>query len=290
MSQHLNVLVIGATGQQGGSVARSLLSRGHRVRAVTRNVESRAAVELGALGAELMLGNNEDQDSMVHAAQGMDSAYAMTSFFESGGEAEVRQGKNIADALKVAEIPHFVYASVASADRSTGIAHFESKYEVEQHIKHLGVPHTIVAPAFFTDNLLSPWTLPGLTRGILALAVPPDLPIQQIPVVDIASFVALVLEYPSRFLGQRIDVASYELSGRQMAEIISSATGHRIDFTRIPIAEASELSADAARMYEWFDEVGYSVDIKALRRDYPEAGWQSFEQWVSIQNWNVLDG
>ena len=292
MSKHLNVLVIGATGQQGGSVARLLISRGHRVRAFTRRGDSAAARQLQELGAELAVGNNEERESVTQAAQGMDAVYAMTSFFESGTEAEVRQGEQIADAVKAAGVGHLVgsFMSVGSADRSTDIPHFESKHRIEQHIESLGIPHTIVAPVFFSENLFSPWTLPGLVRGTLALPMPPDRPLQQVSVGDISSFVALVLENPSRFLGRRIDIASDELSGRQAAEIMSNATGRIIDYAQIPIGKVYEMSEDMARMYEWFNDVGYSADVAALRRDYPETGWRSFEQWGSVQDWSVLDG
>ena len=288
MSTRLDVLVIGATGQQGSSVARLLLSRGHGVRAFTRSDESPAARQLQELGAELAVGDNEDGESVIRAAQGMDSVYAMTSFFESGVEAEVRQGKRAADAIKAAGAGHFVFVSVASADRSTGIPHFESKYEIEQHIESLGIPSTIAAPVFFSENLLSSWTLPGLMEGTLALPMPPDRPLQQISVGDIASFVVLALENPSRFLGQRIDIASDELSGRRAAEIISNTTGRTIDYAQIPISKAYEMGEDIARMYEWFDRVGYSADIVGLRRDYTATGWRTFEQWVSVQDWSVL--
>ena len=289
MSGQLKVLVIGATGQQGGSVARLLLSRGHVVRAFTRSRESPAARQLKELGAELAVGNNEESESVVLAAQGMDAVYAMTSFFESGIDAEVSQGEKIADAIRAAGARHLVFSSVGSADKSTGIPHFESKYRIEQHIKSLRIPYTIVAPVFFSENLFSPWTLPGLIQGTLALPMPPDRPLQHIPVGDIASFVALALENPSRFLNQRIDIASDELSGRRAAEIISNASGHTIDYAQIPIAKAYEMSEDVARMYEWFDNVGYSADITALRRNYPETGWRTFEQWASVQDWSVLD-
>ena len=289
MSKQLTVLVIGATGQQGGSVTRQLLDNGHRVRAFTRSADSSAAKNLESLGAELAVGDNEDRESVIRAAAGVDAVYAMTSFFELGLEAEVRQGRMIAEAVSVAGIEHFVYASVGSADRSTAIPHFDSKYEIEAHIKQLGVPHTVVAPVYFSENLLSPWTLPGLIQGTLAVPLPPDRPLQQIPVQDISSFVALVLENPDRFLGKRIDIASDELTGERAAEILSTVSGHQINYVQQPIAEVYRMSPDAAKMSEWFDEVGYSADIETLRRDYPEMGWHTFEEWALAQDWSILD-
>ena len=289
MSKQLNVLVIGATGQQGGSVARQLLGKGHRVRAFTRTADSSAAKRIESLGAELALGDTDDRDSVSRAAAGVDAVYAMTAFFESGLEAEVRQGRTIVDAVKGANVEHFLYASVASADQSTAIPHFDSKYEIEKYIKLLGIPHTIVAPVYFSENLLSPMALPGLINGTLAVPVPPDRPLQQISVQDISSFVALVLENPQRFLGKRIDIASDELTGKRAAEIVSTASGRQIDYVPTPIAEAYEMSRDAAKMFEWFDAVGYSADIEALRRAYPETGWHTFEEWAQAQDWSILD-
>ena len=283
MTKQLTVLVVGATGQQGGSVARQLLDKGHRVRAFTRNADSSAAKEIESLGAELAVGDTEDRESVIRAATGVDAVYAMTSFFELGLEAEVRQGRAIADAVKAAGIGHFVYASVGNADQSTGIPHFDSKYEIEKHIKALGIPHTIVAPVLFYENVLSPWTLPGLVQGTLSLLVPPDRPVQAIPVEDISSFVSLVLENPDRFLDKRIDIASDELSGNRAAEIVSSASGRPIDYAPL------QMNGDADKMYEWFETVGYSANIEALRRDYPEVGWHKFEEWAQAQDWSVLN-
>ena len=284
MSKQLTVLVIGATGQQGGSVTRRLLDKGHHVRAFTRDADSSAARQIEGLGAELAVGDTEDRETVIRATAGVDAVYAMTSFFESGLEAEVRQGRAIADAVKAADVEHFVYASVSNADQSTAIPHFDSKYEIEKHIKALGIPHTIVAPVLFYENVLSSWTLPGLVQGTLSLLVPPDRPVQAIPVEDISSFVSLVLENPDRFLDKRIDVASDELSGNQAAEIISSASGRPIDY--VPL----QMGGDPDKMYEWFETVGYSADIETLREDYPDVGWHTFEEWAQAQDWGILDG
>ena len=289
MSKQLTVLVIGATGQQGGTVARQLLGKGHRVRAFTRNANSSAARQIESLGADLAVGDTEDRESVIRAAVGVDAVYAMTTFFESGLEAEVQQGRTIADAVKAANVEHFVYASVASADRSTAIPHFDSKYEIEKHIKLLGISHTIVAPVYFSENLFTPWILPGLIQGTLAVPMPPNRPLQQISVQDLSSFVILVLENPHRFLGKRIDIASDEFTGKRAAEIVSAASGRQISYVQLPIAEVHKMSPDAAKMAEWFDEVGYSADIEALRRDYPETGWHTFEEWAQAQDWSILN-
>src|SRR4051812_29113567 len=121
-----SVLVTGATGQQGGALARHLRSQGYRVVAFTRRADSPAARALEALGAELAIGDFDDPASLEAAARRADTLFAMATPFEDGPEAEIRQGMNLVDAARRAGVRHFVYSSVAGADRLTGIPHFDS--------------------------------------------------------------------------------------------------------------------------------------------------------------------
>ncbi len=288
MSKSLSVLVTGATGKQGGAVARLLLKKGHLVRALTRKPDSPKAQELKRLGAEVVTGNLEDRAAVERAAQAVDAIFAMSTPFEAGMEVETRQGITVADAAKAAGVKHLIYTSVGSADRNTGIPHFDSKYKVEQHIKTLGIPHTIIGPVFFMENLISPWWLPGLQEGKLAMALPGSRKLQQIALEDIAGFTALVLERREQFLGRRADIASDEIAGNQVVEIISRLSGRKIEYVELPLAQLRATNEDFAKMFEWFDRVGYSIHIAALRRDYPEVGWRTFEAWAKAQAWSVL--
>ncbi len=287
MSRTLSVLVTGATGKQGGALARLLLKKGHRVRAFTRKPDSPAAQELKRLGAELATGNLEDRTAIERAAQGVDSIFAMSTPFESGVEVETSQGITVADAAKAAGVKHLVYTSVASANRNTRIPHFDSKYKVEQQIQALGIPHTILAPVFFMENLISPWWLPGLQQGKLSMALPGSRTLQQIALDDIAGFAALVLERREPFLGKRVDIASDELTGNQVVDILSRITGRKIEYVEIPLAQVRAWSEDFAIMFEWFDRVGYKTNIASLQRDYPEVGWHTFEEWAKAQPWDI---
>lgn len=159
MAQSKLVLVAGATGKQGGAVVEALLTRGHQVRALTRNPASPASNRLGQQGVEIAVGDFTDHDSMVRALRGVDAVYAMSTPYEQGAEKEIAQGITITDAAKEAGVAHFIYSSVASANGATGISHFDGKYAVEKHIQASGVLYTIVAPVFFMENLLQPWTL-----------------------------------------------------------------------------------------------------------------------------------
>jgi uncharacterized protein YbjT (DUF2867 family) len=279
MPKPITVLVSGATGRQGGAVARLLLERGHRVRALTRRPASPAAEGLRALGAEIVKGDLE----------GADAFFLVATPFERGVEAEIRAGKRAAEAAKVAAVKHVVYSSVAGADRNSGIPHFESKRQVERHLEKLGLACTVVAPVFFMENLLGPVFVQGLRAGRLSMPLPASRKLQMIAVADIAAFVRLVLERPSEFQGKRTDIASDNLAGPEMAELLSQATGSLIGYVEAPVAAVRSLGEDFARMWEWFDRVGYDADIQGLRRSHPEVGWHAFGDWAREQDWSVLD-
>jgi uncharacterized protein YbjT (DUF2867 family) len=286
ISKALNVLVTGATGKQGGHLVRELLARGHSVRALTRKPESPAAMELADRGVTIVPGNFDDEGSLERAARGVDTVFAMSTPYESGAKTETQEGINILRAASRVRVKHFVYSSVAGADRASGIPHFDSKFEVEKEIRRSGIPFTIVAPVFFMDNFLADWMAAGIAQGAIAIAVPATRRLQQIAVEDIARFTALVIERRESFLGKRIDIASDELTLTTATAAISEASGRPIKYTAVPIAAARQQNEDLARMYEWFDRVGYDADVVGLRELYPEVNWHRFVDWAREQRWS----
>ena len=148
------ILVTGATGNQGGAVARHLLQRRNcTVRAFVRDQNKPAAQALKQAGAELVEGDFSDRASLDRALQSASGVFSMQNF-QDGSEAEIRQGKAVADAASSAGIKHFVYSSVGSAERKTGIPHFDSKFQVEEYIRASGLPYTIMRPVFFFYNVI----------------------------------------------------------------------------------------------------------------------------------------
>lgn len=138
MTQPINaeriILVTGATGNQGGAVAHHLLERGKfQVRAMVRDQNKPAAQALQKAGAELVQADFNDRVSLDRAVQGVYGVFSMQDFRE-GAAVEIRHGRALADAADVASVEHFVYSSVGSAERNTGIPHFESKFQVEEYI------------------------------------------------------------------------------------------------------------------------------------------------------------
>jgi len=276
------ILVTGATGQQGGSLARLLIQKKHKVYALTRNTQSSAAQDLRNIGASIVKGDLDDSDSLERAVKDVQSVFLMGTPFEDGTEGETRRGKLMADIAKEKNVKHLVYSSVANADRNTGIPHFESKYKVEQHIQNLGIPYTIIGPTFFMENLLT-YLKPGLEQGQLALPLSPSSILQQSAVQNIAEFSALVLEHSKTFLDKRIDIASDEVTGEQATKVLSNELGRKISYVHIPLDRVREGNEDMARMFEWYEKVGTGIDIPSLHQEYPQVNWLSFKDWAKSQ-------
>ncbi len=284
----LEVLVIGSTGRQGGAVARGLLERGHRVRALTRKPHSPAAKALVALGADILGGDLSDEVCLEGAAAGADAVFAMTNWRDGGADLEVKHGRAIADAAKHMGTSHLVFSSVAGANRGTGIPHFESKFKVEEYIASLDIPATIVGPVSFMENLLMPASLAALREGRLSLNLPAARSQQLIAVRDIGSFVAALIEQRDDVIGDRFDIAGDEVTGEQEADILSRVIGRKIRVESVPLEAQRARDKEAAIMYEWLDRVGYSADIRDLGLEFPEVGWRSFEAWAGEQDWASL--
>jgi uncharacterized protein YbjT (DUF2867 family) len=284
-----SVLVAGATGQQGGAVARALLSGGHRVKALTRKPDSDAARRLISAGADFVTGDLGDAASVRKAASGVDAMFLMGDSTEAGTGEETRQGILAAEAAKAAGVGHLIYSSVADANKKTGIPHFDSKSLVEKHIAGLGIPYTISAPASFMENIVAPWSIGALRQGRYAFPMPPKRVIQLIAVADVGAFVAALIERRELVFGRRFDLAGDELSGEEQARILSRAIGRTINYQEIPLAAARQQSEDVAIMFEWFDRVGADADIAALRRDFPEVRWHSFADWARAFDWSGME-
>lgn len=267
MTKGKTMLVTGATGRQGGAVARCLLAKGCRVRIMTRSPERARGWEKS--GAEVVRGDFGDYRSLEEAVRGVRGVFLMGTPFESDPGTEVEQGRSMAYACREEGVPHLVYSSVCGADEETAIPHFDSKFEVEEYIRESGLPYTILRPVSFMENFVSPWMRSSFEEGSLALPLSPETNLQMICVEDIGTFAAEALLDPDRFSGEEIDLAGDERKIRDAVLELSCTTNRAIRYERIPEEKAEEaFGHDLAEMYRWLDEVGFDVDIPGLKERY----------------------
>lgn len=280
------ILVTGATGNQGGAVARKLLEDGFQVRALTRDTLKESARKLSVLGAEVVYGDLDDRSSLDPVLEGVYGVFAVLTPFEEGVGGEVREGKYLVDACKAAGIKHLVYSSVAAANLNTGIPHFESKNEIEKYIKKAGVPATILRPVFFMYNFNSDYM--GVKRkiadeGILSLPLSPNRKLQMLAVEDFAHFVAAAFEYPFDYIGKELDIAGDEMTMTEAAEVFSRVTGGTVRYVEWSAENTWSANRDIVLMYDWLDKVGFDVDIQALKAIHPRM--MNLEKWLHLNGW-----
>ncbi len=266
MQAERTVLVTGATGQQGGAVARALVGQGLALRALTRHPESDKARALAAQGIEVVRGDMDDAASLRQALQGVWGIFAVQNTWEAGVEREEEQGKRLAVVAREAGVEHFVYSSVGSAERDTGIPHFDNKHRVEQKLRALGfASHVILRPVFFMENLVSPWFLNG---DQLVSALDPVTRVQMVAVQDIGRIGAQAFLQADAMNRAEIELAGDAATMPEAAAVLSRALGRKIEYARIPMDAIRKNSEDFALMLEWFERDGYAADIGALDRRF----------------------
>jgi uncharacterized protein YbjT (DUF2867 family) len=275
------ILVTGATGQQGGAVATALLTKGQKVRVMSRTPEKASA--LAQAGAEVVKGNLTNASDLQAALRGVNGVFAMSTPFEAGMDEEVRQGIMMADAAKQAGIAHYVYTSVGSAHRNTGIPHFDTKWKVEQHIRQIGLPATVLRPVWFMENFTT-FSKPS-ADGVLMMPMRADKKLAMVALRDIGEFGAAAFMRPNDFLGQAIDLAGDELTMPEVAAQLSKVTGRSIQFQALPLEQAeAALGHDLATMFRWFNEVGYQINVAALKQTFG-IPLTTFAEWIKTVDW-----
>jgi uncharacterized protein YbjT (DUF2867 family) len=290
MAETKTVLVAGATGQQGGAVARSLVKRGHRVIGLTRSASHLKG--LATAGIEGAQGDLTERSTLTPFLRNVDGFFIVTTpfgpDFSVHPEKEVQQGTTAIDAANAAAVPHVVLSSVASADQNTGIPHFESKAKVEQFLRASRIPHTITRPVAFMDNYTSPWMTSSLQRGIMEVPLPPTIRQQLVAVKDIGEIVARAFDDPRKAIGQTVELAGDEVPFGDLPAALSKKLGHPIRYVEQPEEEARKIMGDdGLRMFQFFKTIGYRVDIAAL-----EAAWgyrmTRFPEFLDAVDWQRL--
>ena len=271
------MVVTGATGNQGGATARSLLADGWHVRALVRDDMTPAAAALAAAGAELVRGDLDDPASLEPAVRG---AYGVFSV-QSANPNELTQGTNVVDAAQAAGVRHLVYSSVGGAESQNGFYREHGwgpidKWQIEQHIRSLGVPATILRPAGFMEDFTSPARF--FQNGSLNVPWHDDLIMQLIAIDDIGTFAALAFADPGLYLGKALEITGDRLTAPQIADAFSTAAGRPIPHTQIPLETLREHAPEAAKVFTWANERYFDTDLTPLRRAHP--GLMDFTAWL----------
>ncbi|MFP8954223.1 NmrA/HSCARG family protein [Natrialbaceae archaeon A-arb3/5] len=293
-----SVLVTGATGNQGGSVVDHLLASETEfdVSGLTRDASGEIAHELSDRGVTMVEGDLNEPESLTEHVEAVDAVFAVTNFWTQGYETQVEQGKNIAEAAADAGVDHFVFSGVGSHERDTGVPHFDSAWEIEQHAQDLDLPMTVLQPVFFFQNLEA-FAEDVVEDGQLALPLEEGVSLQMIDTDDVGRATAVVFENPDEFVGERIELAGDELTLAETADVLSAVTGTDVDPVHVPIEDAYEsFGEEFTVMCEWFNEVGYSADIDHLEDQLGfefvdletylrENGWKDKEGMASVPGW-----
>jgi len=254
---------------RGGAVAWALQGKGFHLRGLTRTPDSERAAALARRGIDLVKGDLDDEATLRHALAGAWGVFGVQNPLQAGAEREEVQGKRLAILAREAGVEHYVYTSVGSANKRTGVPHFDSKSRIEDTVRAVRFPsHVILRPVFFMENLLAPFSLQGSTLG---WALAPATRLQMISVDDIGWFGARAFTDASALNGREIDLAGDVRTMPETAAILTEALGRPIAFAQTPIEPVRQYSKDTALMLEWFDRVGYSADIAGLEREFGRA-------------------
>jgi uncharacterized protein YbjT (DUF2867 family) len=278
---HRPILVLGATGRQGGSVAKALLKARWPVRAFVQDPSEPASIALREAGAELVQGALQETDVIASAMKDIHGVFCVMPANLSA-EDEVRYGTRVADLAAKFRVDHFIYSSGASAgDELTGVPRFDAKPRIEAHVRKLPLAATIVRPMIFMEMLVRPGF--GLDEGRLVSLIQRDHSIQLTAVQDIGKIVAAMFADKARFARMTLKIASDRVTGRELEAAFSEAAGRPISYTRFP-DEVLAANADLAHMASSLEDgpLAERVDLDLMREINPEL--------VSLRSWLMNGG
>lgn len=292
-----SVLVTGATGNQGGAVVDALLDREESfdIYGLTRDAASEAAAAVAEKGVTMVEGDLGEKETLRPHVEAVETVYAVTNFWTQGYDAQVQQGKNLAEVAAEVGVDHFVFSGVGSHEEETGIPHFDSAWEIEQHIHEQDLPATILKPVFFYQNFEA--FTEDVLEGTLALPLAEGVSLQMVDVGDVGRASAVAIANPEEFVGESYDLAGDELTLEETADIISTVSGVDVEAHHVPIEDAYEsFGEEFTVMCEWFNDVGYSADIDALEETFGfefadletylrEHGWEAKEAPAATPGW-----
>lgn len=301
------VAVVGATGAQGGGLARAILqdpAGGFAVRAITRKASSDKAKALAKQGAEVVEADIDDAESVKKAFAGAYGAFCVTNFWEHfSPEKEQAQARNMADAARAAGLKHVVWSTLEDTRRWVPLSdnrmptlggkwkvpHFDAKGEIDQVWKDLGVPTTLLLTSFYWDNFIHFGMGPKAgPDGNLAIALPMgDRKLPGIAAADIGACAYGIFKAGKEHIGKTVGIAGEHVSGAEMAAAFTKALGKKVAYAEVT-PEAYRAfgfpgAEDLGNMFQFKRD--FNEDFRAARSvDQSRKlnpSLSSFEQWLA---------
>jgi uncharacterized protein YbjT (DUF2867 family) len=274
------IAVTGATGRQGGAVARHLLAHGWQVRALTRKPDRPSARALAALGADVVRADMTKPTDLARAFRDAYGVYSVQNFMPDGAEAEIEQGRNVADAAKAAGVQHLVYGSAGTGVTDTGIPSWDSKLVVEAHIRSQGVPLTVLRPVAFMELMTDKGFYPPVsTWSLMPRLMGEDRPVWWICLDDLGAIAARSFAEPDRFVGVELKLAADVQSIGECRDMWRAVTGRPPRRIPMPARMFERLvGPDLIIMWRWLRTAHLDIDTSQTRELLPTAS--TVRQWL----------
>ncbi len=254
------VLVVGLSGPMAKAIVPELQAEGHEVRVVAYLPER--AKNFKANNVEVIQGSVGNREDLMKALDGVGGVCIMGMPHEEDPAKEAEYGKAVIDACLTMGVRHVVHVSVCCSDKNTGVPHFDSKHQVEEHLKKSGLSYTILRPAWFMENFLTNRYFSTLRDGVLSLPLRPERTLELVSASDVARVAAEAFTVPDKLTEREIDLAADRLTMEEIAEEISRVLPKSVVYKQISDADAGrEMSLDMRTMFKWLDEHGYTGDL-----------------------------
>ena len=279
MANNKTIFVTGGTGNQGGAVARNLIEQGFTIKVLTRNPNSIKSENLKTMNIEVVKGDLNNADTYREYLKNVYGIFSVQTF-ENGVEKEINQGITLATLAKEFGIKHFLYSSVFGADLNSGVAHMESKFKIENHIKQIGLPFTIIRPTSLFENFLIPQVKKGILKGKLVQAIHRNTVLQYIAAEDIGKAAAKIFQESEMYLGKTIPLATEQLSTQEVADKFSEVLNKKIEYKKLPVLVTRLfLGKNLYKMFKWMTE------ISSFQKEVVDLTKKEFPNPISLKTW-----
>ena len=263
----------GATGLQGGAVARRLLQEGWRVRALTRNPERKKVRSIAALGAEVVRADMDDPRSLERAFDGVSGVFSLQNHHISGYDGELAQGRHVTDAALRMGVRHVVYAAAGIGRQDTGIGSWDVKERIAGYMSDRNLPVTILRPMAFMELMTASKFFPAAsTWHVMPKLMGSERPVGWLAVDDLAVIVAKVFSGADRFVDRDLVLAADVLSMSECRRLWREVMGRPPLRVTMPVWLFERfVGTDETTMWRWLRANDIDLDTQPARELCPQA-------------------